>query len=278
MANPRGAIDTHDHVKRPDWQHPRKPLLRHYTVPVSGLDPAHDGLRIAHLSDLHVGVLTPHGFIRNAVELIQAEKPDLVVMTGDFVCYSQRFVGPFREIIAGFGVPTVCVLGNHDYWTDGHGVVEALQHHHYDVLRNQHTRLWLRHAPLTIVGIDDAATGQADATRAFRGVSEKDSRLILSHVPSQADRAASHGPGFILSGHTHGGHIDIPKVTEHIFRRLGANYLKGFYQVGDATLYVSCGVGSSSVPIRAGSPAEVAVFTLRSADPPGDRGKPRQID
>lgn len=278
MAQERGSVPSDFSEQRPDWKHPRKPLLRRYTVPVRGLDPAHDGLRIAHLSDLHVGVLTPHGFIRNAVELIQAEKPDLVLMTGDFVCYSQRFVGPFRDIIAGFGVPTVCVLGNHDYWTDGHGVADALTHHHYDVLRNQHTRLWLRHAPLTLVGIDDAATGQADAARAFRGVSEKDSRLILSHVPSQADRAASYGPGLIVSGHTHGGHIDIPNVTARLFRRLGAPYLKGFYQVGDATLYVSCGVGSSSVPIRAGSPAEVAMLTLQSVAHPGESWQPQQID
>ena len=278
MANARGSSADAESDRRSEPRHPRKPLLRHYTVPVRGLDPAHHGLRVAHLSDLHVGMLTPHGFIRNAVEMIQAEKPDLVVMTGDFVCYSQRFVGPFRDVVEGFSVPTVCVLGNHDYWTDGHGVSEALSHHHYDVLRNQHTRLWLRHAPLTIVGIDDAATGQADAARAFRGLSAKDSRLILSHVPSQADAAAKHGPGFILSGHTHGGHIDIPKVTEHIFRRLGARYLKGFYEVGDATLYVSCGIGSSSVPLRAGSPAEVAVFTLQSPELSGEGSKPDQID
>lgn len=244
--------------------HPRRPHLRRYTLVVPGLDPAHDGLRIGHLSDLHVGVLTHHGFIRNAVEMIQAERPDLVFLTGDFVCYSQRFVGPFAEIIGGFAVPTVCVLGNHDYWTDGHGVTDALTHHQYDVLRNQHTQLMVRHTPLSIVGIDDAATGQADAARAFRGVAAGGSRIILSHVPSQVDRAAAYGPGLVLSGHTHGGHIDIPGLTTRVFRRLGAPYLKGFYQVGDTTLYVSCGVGSSSVPIRAGSPAEVAILTLRS--------------
>ena len=249
----------------------RRPLLRRYGLVVPGLDPAHDGLRVAHLSDLHVGILTPHSFIRNAVTMIQAEKPDLVVMTGDFVCYSQRFVGPFADIIAGFDVPTVCVLGNHDYWTDGHGVADALTHHGYDVLRNQHTQISIRHAPLSIVGIDDAATGQADAARAFRGVTAGGSRLILSHVPSQADRAATFGSGLILSGHTHGGHIDvIPGMTANLFRKLGAPYLKGFYRVGESMLYVSCGVGSSSVPIRAGSPAEVAILTLHAHPAPGD--------
>ena len=92
----------------------KRPRLHRYTVPIAGLDPALDGLRIAHLSDLHVGSLTPHRYIRAAVEMAQAEAPDLVAMTGDYVCYSPRFVKPFGEIISGFTVPTITVLGNHD--------------------------------------------------------------------------------------------------------------------------------------------------------------------
>jgi predicted MPP superfamily phosphohydrolase len=217
------------------------------------------------LSDLHVGILTPHRFIRAAIELAKAEQPDLVVMTGDFVCYSPRFVGQLAEVVSGIAVPTVCVLGNHDYWTDGHGVMDVFGHLGYDVLRNQHTRLMVRGAPLTIIGVDDAVTGQADIARAFRGIHPKDSRLILSHVPSLFDPIAARGAGLVLSGHTHGGHIQIPKLTERLFRSLGTPYVKGFYRQGDAVLYVSCGIGSSSIPIRAGAPAEVAILTLRAA-------------
>lgn len=242
----------------------RRPRLHRYRVPVYGLDPAHDGLKIAHLSDLHVGILTSHRFIRAAVEMAQAERPDLVVLTGDYVCYSPRFVGQFGEIVSGFDVPTVCVLGNHDYWTDAHGVMDVLTHQHYTVLRNQHTRLQVRGAPLTVIGLDDAVTGQADVTRAFRGVHAGDSRLVLSHVPSMIDPVAERGSALVLSGHTHGGHVQIPKLTESLFRKLGTPYLKGFYRVGDSLLYVNCGIGSSSVPIRAGAPSEVAIFTLHA--------------
>lgn len=241
------------------------PRLHRYKVPVFGLDPAHDGLKIAHLSDLHVGILTSHRFIRAAVEMAQAEHPDVVVLTGDYVCYSPRFVGRFEELIRGFNVPTVCVLGNHDYWTDAHGVIDALESHHYTVLRNQHTRIDVHGAPLTIVGLDDAVTHQADVARAFRGIHKNDSRLVLSHVPSMIEPVAARGPALMLSGHTHGGHVQIPQLTERLFRKLGAPYLKGFYSVGDALLYVNCGIGSSSVPIRAGAPSEVAIFTLRAA-------------
>ncbi len=243
----------------------KRPQLHRYTVPVCGLDPVHDGVKIAHLSDLHVGILTASHFIRAAVEMAQAEHPDLVVLTGDYVCYSPRFVGPFDEIIRGFDVPTLCVMGNHDYWTDAHGVMDALNHQHYTVLRNQHTRIQVRGAPLTIVGIDDAVTGQADVARAFRGIHQNDSRLVLSHVPSLLDRVSTYGPALMLAGHTHGGHIQIPKLTESLFRKLGNPYLKGFYRVGDTLLYVNCGIGSSSVPIRAGAPSEVAILTLKAA-------------
>lgn len=241
-----------------------RPILNRYVVPVSGLDPAHNGLKIAHLTDLHVGILTPHRFIRAAVEMARAEKPDLVVMTGDYVCYSPRFVGRFGEVVSGLDVPTICVMGNHDYWTDGHGVIDALTKQHYAVLRNQHTRLNLRGSPFTVVGIDDAVTGQADVARAFRGVHAGESRLVLTHVPSLADRIAEKGPAMVVSGHTHGGHVQIPKLTDRFFRSLGTPYVKGFYRVDDALLYVNCGIGSSSIPIRAGAPSEVAIFTLKA--------------
>ena len=70
--------------------------------------------------------------------------------------------------------------------------------------------------------------------------------LVLTHAPNMADRAAEHGQGLILAGHTHGGHVNIPKVTAGIARRLGNRYLAGFYRVGNSLLYVNCGIGSSS--------------------------------
>src|SRR6185503_9958885 len=77
----------------------RGPRLCEYEVVVPGLDPAHDGLRVAHLTDLHVGMLTPDRKILRAIEHAEEAKPDLVLLTGDFVCYSPRFVGKLREIV-----------------------------------------------------------------------------------------------------------------------------------------------------------------------------------
>jgi predicted MPP superfamily phosphohydrolase len=237
----------------------------HHEVTVPGLDPAHDGVKVAHVTDLHVGMLTPARKILRAIAAAHDARPDLLVMTGDFVCYSPKFVGRLSELTRGLHIPAYAVLGNHDYWTDAQGVRLALERNGCGVLRNQHSTLTLRGAPLSVVGIDDAITGHADWRRAFAGVSKSASRLVLTHVPSLADRAAEHGRALILAGHTHGGHVHIPHVTARIAARFGNEYLKGFFRVDGSLLYVNCGVGSSSVPIRAGSPAEVAVFTLRHA-------------
>src|ERR1700744_1106578 len=92
------------------------PRVLERDIVVPGLEPTHDGVRIAHLTDLHVGLLTPHARIRRALELAQAGEPDLLLLTGDFVCYSPKFVGAFAEIMKGIRVPTYAVLGNHDHW------------------------------------------------------------------------------------------------------------------------------------------------------------------
>ena len=84
----------------------RKPLgprLVEREVVVPGLDPAHDGVKIAHLTDLHVGMLTPARKILRALEMAQAARPDVLLMTGDFVCYSPKFVGRLAELTRGIG-------------------------------------------------------------------------------------------------------------------------------------------------------------------------------
>jgi predicted MPP superfamily phosphohydrolase len=243
----------------------RGPRLRRFEVPVPGLDPAHDGVRIAHLSDVHVGMLTPERRIVRAIELANEAQVDLTVLTGDYLCYSPKHVTRMQELFADLRGTVIGTLGNHDHWTDAPGVVKAFNKNQHALLCNTHTTVTVRHTPLHVIGVDDALTGHADAARAFRGVPKHGSRLTLTHIPDVVDQLEGRGAGLVLAGHTHGGHVNIPRVTARIAHRLGLRYLAGFYPVGDALLYVNTGVGSSSVPIRAGAPAEVVILTLRCA-------------
>jgi predicted MPP superfamily phosphohydrolase len=244
-------------------------VLSRHDVPIRGLDPAHDGLKIAHLTDVHVGMITPKKRIRRAVELANESKPDLVFLTGDYVCYNRKHVARMGEQLRGLvaGTAVIATLGNHDYWTDGEGCARELRNNGYDVLINQHTELFVRGAPLTVVGIDDAITKHDDAEKAFAGVRTR-TRLCLSHCPERADQAAERGANLVVSGHTHGGQVNVKGVTERIYRRITKRrYLSGWYDIGETALYVNRGVGQSSIPLRAGEGArcEVAIFTLRAA-------------
>ncbi|BDG06953.1 metallophosphoesterase [Anaeromyxobacter paludicola] len=237
------------------------------TFTVAGLHPAHDGLRVAQLSDLHVGPRTPPERIRAAIEAANAFRPDLVVLTGDYVCNQRREAGEVREALAGLEAPTVAVLGNHDYWTDPRAVARSLVRLGYDVLENENTTLTLRGEPFTVVGVGDLFTGNARPFAALRGARRGGSRIVLAHGPKTADLLKLSGePLLCLSGHTHGGQINIPGVTRVLLSALAHEpYDRGLFHVGPVQLYVNRGVGNAAVRVRVNAAPEVTLATLRAA-------------
>jgi len=248
---------------------PPPPRVAEHDISVRGLDPRHDGVRIAQLSDIHVGNLTPAAHVRAAVDAANAAAPDLIVLTGDYVCWRRSEAELAGAQLAGLRAPRVlAVLGNHDYFTWGAGVASALAGNGYEVLRNQTTVADVRGAPLAIVGIDDPVTRHDDLDAAFAGAPTGVTRVALCHAPDRGPDVAKRGAALVLSGHTHGGQIYLRGVTERIMKRFGMTYRRGRYALdGDSTLYVTPGVGFSGVQRRVGegTAAEVAVLTLRAA-------------
>lgn len=244
------------------------PQLAEHEVALVGLDRRHDGIRIVHLTDVHCGRMTPAGHVRAAVDLANRARPDLIVMTGDYVNWSRDEVAVAGAQLSGLSAAHVLVtLGNHDYFAWGDGVAAAMAGNGYTVLRNQHHTVEVGGAPLHVIGIDDPVTGRHDLEAAYAGLPSGGSRLVLCHCPEQIDDIAERGAHLMLSGHTHGGQINVRGITDRIFRKTGRRYFnRGFYTVGDTTLYVSSGVGFSGVRVRAGAGtrAEVSLFTLRA--------------
>lgn len=237
---------------------------------MAGLDPRHDGLVIAHLSDIHVGNLTPADHVRAAIDLANSVAPDVVALTGDYVCWRKHEVGMLREQLGGLRATRVAAtMGNHDYFTDARGVRAALVSHGYDVLDNQRTQLEVRGAPLTLVGIDDPVTHHDDVDAAFAGHDRATAgtTLALCHDPELAPALINRGARLVLSGHMHGGQIYLRGVTDRIIARMGRSFRRGFYPIDDGHLYVTPGVGFSGVQVRVGegTASEVAAFTLRAA-------------
>lgn len=254
---------------------PTPPRVTEHEVFVDGLDPRHDGVRIAQLSDIHVGNLTPASHIRAAIAAANAAKPDLITLTGDYVCWRRHEVALVPDQLAGLEAPRVlAVLGNHDYFVWHDGVVRALARNGYEVLRNEATIADVRGAPLAIVGVDDPVTRHDDIDAAFEGVPASLTKLVLCHLADRGPRLAQRGADLVLSGHTHGGQIYVPGITDRLMKRLGLNYRRGLYplqapETRRSTLYVTPGVGFSGVTRRVGegTHAEVAVLTLRAAAP-----------
>jgi len=248
---------------------PPAPVLVRHEVEVDGLDPRHDGVTIAHLSDVHVGNLTPPGHVRAAVDAANQAGADVIALTGDYVCWRKSEVAQARDQLAGLSAPrVVATLGNHDYFTSGRGVTEALTGHGYDVLKNRNTTTMVRGAPLHVIGVDDPVTRHHDLDEAFAGVPERGTRVVLCHCPEEAPGLAERGADLVLSGHTHGGQIFVKGLTDRIIKGMGRRYRNGFYQIGRRThLYVTPGVGFSGVRVRVGdgTRSEVALFTLRAA-------------
>ncbi len=231
-----------------------------------------EGLRIAHLTDLHVGRVTPIEVLLEAVRITNAARPDAVMITGDFVCHSQMHLDKLTHVIAAIDAPVVAVLGNHDYWSGDREVRWALRRGGAEVLDNAWTTITLRRQRLQVVGLDDAYTGHANFRKACKGLRRDVSTLGLSHIAEEAEALWSRGVPLVLSGHTHAGQVTLAKLHELAVGRIaGHKYVHGLYGRRDpegddppGAVYVGAGIGAAVMPLRVGerSKREVTLFEL----------------
>lgn len=236
-------------------------------MPLTSLDPAHDGLRVVQLSDLHIGWGAPETRIASAIRTVNELKPDLVVLTGDFITTKSDSVSVVAELLGRLEVQPVAVLGNHDHWTYPHEITATLEGIGISVLRNQHTALRLNSVDFSIIGVDDSTTKHDDVATAFKN-KPTGSRLVLTHTPSGAKKLPENEGLLVLSGHTHGGQFEVPGLTKGLFRTFGQPWYRGAYLARGNHLYVNRGLGfghGTRYP-RMNSDPEVTSFTLRHRD------------
>ncbi|HVH44969.1 MAG TPA: metallophosphoesterase [Labilithrix sp.] len=233
--------------------------ITHHQLPWRG----HRRFRVAHLTDIHVGPTTPRPMLERVAEVVHLLDCDVVVLTGDYVNMSLSYRDRITDFIRLLPKPCIATLGNHDHWTDPVRVATALETGGAEVLRNESTVVQSAGASLVVVGVDDGRSGNADVERAFANVPRADTVLTLSHFPSTAERIAKTGAPLVLSGHTHAGHVDVPRVTQAFAKLAGNPYLHGFYRIDATDLYVNAGIGHSLHGLRAGRACpEVAIFDL----------------
>ncbi|HYF62749.1 MAG TPA: metallophosphoesterase, partial [Herpetosiphonaceae bacterium] len=248
-------------------------------LPVAGLPPRFDGLRIAQLSDMHINAYTTADDLMVAVEAINRLQPDVVVLTGDFVDWDARFADdatrPFRELRARDGV--FSILGNHDYYSgDIERIKASINYHGLGLLVNQHTLIRRGADTLALIGLDDPRhnrTGSGprmsaesiDPGRAQAGIPAGIPRVMLVHNPIIVPALIQqYDLDVVLCGHTHGGQFQVPILTDALVGR-AEYFVRGRYDLGRSQVYVNRGFGFTGPPIRLRARPEVSLLRLVAA-------------
>ena len=247
-------------------------VVERRTISIENLPDVFAGFRIAQISDIHFAEYTEPAFVHRAVDTLNQLRPDMVVLTGDFVS-----MGPVRKDRAEAWIPLCTeilgriscplrygVLGNHDWMVNGDMVVESLGSHGIRVLQNEHAPLERGGERIWIAGIRDAMSGGADLgpTVPPHALAEKEPVILLAHEPDVLNEVAPTGVDLMLSGHTHGGQVRFPFLPPMMLPPLGKIYVEGHFRRGRTQLYVNRGLGAVGLPFRLNCPPEITEITL----------------
>jgi predicted MPP superfamily phosphohydrolase len=243
--------------------------FRELEVEVPGLPPALDGLRIAHLSDFHLGVASPGvAAVVRAIEWVRERQPDIVVITGDLLTHP-RGEPLLRRLVERLPAPTFAILGNHDLAISRDPQARRSDLRELEpatLLRDSGELLELRGASVWIAGTDARLVvrglPRTDPNTLSR---DADFRILLCHYPTVLELLEPGQFELVLAGHMHDGQIALPYPGGTVrFAHLSARYARGVYRRAAAVMHVSPGLGTTFVPFRFAARPEATELVLRS--------------
>lgn len=251
--------------------------VREFRLPMRDLPPSFDGLKVAQISDIHIGENIDEIELERFVNKVNSLDPDLICITGDLID-SQRTepeggLKVLARLRARYG--TLLVLGNHDHYAGPERVVAAVERWtDFRVLRDRVFRIERGSGCLHVIGLDDRGIDWArgmpldPALTTLHGtVPPGEPAMLLCHRPDTFQHAAQLGIGLTLSGHTHGGQLGIPLGRNRVLNAslLMTPFDRGLFERNGAFLYVNCGLGVTLQRVRLATPREISVFHLQSA-------------
>ena len=245
------------------------------TIPLSlkRLPQVFSGLRLAQISDIHMGGWMNPDRFQHVADLVKAERPDLLFITGDFLL-GHHFSGAEKQAILDLipvlsslaeSIPTFAVLGNHDYWTSSEAIRQMLFSCGITDQTNTVFTLTREQASLHLCGVDDIWRGNVRLDEVIAKLDDDSAAILLAHEPDFADVSAATGKFDLqISGHTHGGQVNLPLFGPPVRPYLGQKYPIGLYKVRDMSQYTNRGVGMARLPVRFNCPPEISIFELHS--------------
>ena len=248
------------------------------TLKYKGLHPDLGGLRIVQLTDFHAGPLISFEAIGEVLSAANALKPDLMILTGDYVNHNPAYIHGCASLLDDLRAPAGVfgVYGNHDHYTGIAAMREAFSKTHISVLSDSRGSAKGLEGVLNIIGAEDPVSGWAsdaqfsNTTRISRLVDPHQFNLLLSHRPGLFRTSKDWKVGLTLSGHTHGGQVIFPGIGDKGFSlaRFFVTYTHGLYESEkspEVRMYVSRGIGTIVAPVRLFCPPEIVEITLATA-------------
>ena len=224
-----------------------------------------DGFRIIHLSDIHHSPFTNLEHIERAIKIANRLKPDMFVLTGDYVSHETKYIAPVAkalgELSAEYG--TYACLGNHDHWTDPDLVVKKFGAVGIRMLVNEGFRFDAHGSSFWMAGVDDHMVGKTDLPAALKGSFPDEMKLLLAHNPLIFRQAVRYGVDLTLSGHTHGGQVKVRDPEKRLLPK--RKLTSGLHKRKESQIYITRGIGTVVLPIRYQCPPEISLLELRSS-------------
>jgi len=232
-------------------------------IRLTRLPKSFDGFRIAQLSDLHISPFMPADEIRRCVNITNQLKPDLVVMTGDYLLWDPAAQGDVVQALAGLRAPygVFGSLGNHESITDTEeSITRLFAAQGIHLLRQERAAIRLGGDTINLIGVDDSIPDD----KAVEGlVTPGTVNIVLNHNPNDFDQAAELGFDLMLAGHTHGGQLSLEFLHRGLsLARLETPYVSGWFEKSGRQLYVNRGIGTTILPIRLGARPEITILEL----------------
>lgn len=216
-------------------------LLR---IKIDGLNPGLRGLRFGHLTDFHLGKHCHRSFLKHAVDLIMAEKPDLIGITGDFVNFRKYMDDCFddlAELAAPLGI--YAVRGNHDYWVGADLIEQRIEALGFVLLDDKTLELHKDSHPFILSGTEQRWKKDPPDVDHFCSDSSL-LKIVLAHTPDDFPLLVGHNPHLVICGHTHGGQVCFPFFGPVVVPSVyGRRYASGLFKEKESLLYVSRGIG-----------------------------------
>lgn len=235
--------------------------LHRHKFTLAGAEVDSPPLRLCFASDFHAGPLTSHQLLAKAVGMLVEQKPDVVLLGGDYVTHQAHNIEPLCQLLDRFRPPLgiYAVLGNHDLGTNKLHITNQLEEVGVRVLVNANIRLPPPYDEISICGIDDPDFGNPSLAQTLEGASQ--TRILMMHSPNGVYLFKNEQIGLVLCGHTHGGQIALPNGFAPLLPRGSwcRKYAHGCYELPrqKGHLLVSRGVGCSVLPVRVFARAEV---------------------